>query len=113
MNDGIKSTGAVALAGGGIAAAFALASCCAIPLFLATAGLSAGWLLPIVSASQPHSGALTALSAVALLGSVGLVARSLKSCAPGSVCARLSFRRAIVVAAVIGAILLALSKLYA
>jgi mercuric ion transport protein len=113
MNDGIKSTGAVALAGGGIAAAFALASCCAIPLFLAAAGLGAGWLLPIVSASQPHTGTLTAVSAVALLGSVGLVARPPKACEPGSLCARPCFRWTVVAAAVLGAALLVLSKLYA
>ena len=113
MKDGIKSTGAVALVAGGIGAAFALAACCAVPLLLSSLGIGAAWLAPVVSASQPHTGALTGLSAIALLGSVGVVARAPTHCEPTATCARPWFRWTIVVAAVIGAVLLALSKLYA
>ena len=112
MNDGAKSTGAVALVTGGIASAFALAACCAIPFFLAGFGLGSAWLAPIVSTSQPHAGVLTAISVLALLGSVGIVWRAPKHCEPGSLCARPAFRWSITAAAVVGAILLMLSKIY-
>lgn len=115
MNDGAKTTGAVALVTGGVAAAFGLAACCAIPFLLVGAGvgISVGWLAPVVSATQPHADLLTAFSAAALIGSVAIVWRAPRSCRPGSLCARHAFRWAVTGAAVIGAILLVLSKIYA
>jgi mercuric ion transport protein len=113
MNDRALFTGALALVTGGIASAFSLAACCAIPLFLTGAGLSAGWLAPIVSASQPHAEILTGGSFFALIGSVATVWATRRSCTPGSICARPGFRWAITGAAAAGAILLALSKIYA
>ena len=113
MNDGAKSTGAVALVTGGIASAFGLAACCAIPYFLAGVGLGSAWLAPIVSASQPHSGILTAFSCLALAGSVALVWQASRRCEPGSLCARPTFRSTVTGAAVVGFVLLVLSKFYA
>lgn len=113
MNDGARSTGAVALVTGGIASAFALAACCAIPLFLAGFGLGSTWLVPIVSESQPHARVLTAAAILALIGSIGLVWRAPKPCEPGSLCARPPFRWGVTGAALIGAVLLVLSKIYA
>ena len=109
----MKSTGAVALVTGGIGAAFALAACCAVPALLAAAGVGVAWFAPLVSASQPHAQALTGVSALALLGSVGVVARAPKHCEPSATCARPWFRWSIIVAAFVGAILLVLSKVYA
>ncbi len=40
-------TGGLALIATGCASAFAIAACCALPLLLATLGLSASWLFPI------------------------------------------------------------------
>src|SRR5215212_6021444 len=113
MNDSVKSSGAVALATGGIGAAFALAACCAVPGLLATVGIGAAWLAPVVSASQPHAEALTGVSAIALLGSVGVVARAPKHCEPNATCARPWFRWTVMAAAFVGAVLLVLSKVYA
>ena len=113
MNDGTKSTGAVALVTGGIASAFCLAACCAIPFLLAGMGLGSAWLAPVVSASQPHSGILTAFSLVALGSSVALVWRASGRCEPGSLCSRPAFRWTVTGAAVLGLILLVLSKIYA
>jgi mercuric ion transport protein len=113
MNDSMKSTGAVALVAGGIGAAFALAACCAVPLALASLGIGAAWLAPVVSVSQPHAEVLTGVSAIALLGSVGVVARAPKGCEPNATCARPWFRWAIIAAAFVGAALLVLSKVYA
>jgi mercuric ion transport protein len=113
MNDGAKTSGAVALAAGGIASAFALAACCAIPFFLASVGLGAAWLAPIVSVSQPHATALTVASLIALVGSVVLVWMALGTCAPGSICSRPVFRWTVTGVAGLGFILLVLSKVYA
>lgn len=110
MNDGLKSTSAVALVAGGIASAFALATCCAFPILL---GAGAAGLAPIAIATEPHSQLLTAVSAVGLVGSVGLAARSPKDCRPDAICARPWFRWSIVAAAVVGGALLILAKAYA
>lgn len=113
MNDGIKTTGALALVASGVGTAFSLAACCAIPLLLAGTGIGVAWLAPIVSASQPYSAILTVLSALALIGGLVIVWRAPKHCRPGSVCARPAFRWIVTAAAVIGAILIVLSKIYA
>lgn len=113
MNDGMKSTGTVALVLGGVGTAFALAACCAVPALLAAIGVSAAWLTPIVSASQPHAEVLTGVSAIALLGSVGVVARAPQHCDASATCARPWFRSLILIGAVAGAALLIASKLYA
>jgi mercuric ion transport protein len=113
MNDGMKSTGAVALLAGGIGAAFALAACCAVPALFAGLGIGVAWLVPLVSASQPHTEALTVVSALALLGSVGVVAVAPKHCEPIATCARPWFRWTVIAAALVGAVLLVLSKIYA
>ena len=112
MNDGIKTTSAVALVATGLGTAFSLAACCAIPLLLAGTGIGVAWLAPIVSASQPYSAILTILSVLALIGGLGIVWRSPKHCQPGSVCARPAFRWIMTAVAVIGAILIVLSKIY-
>jgi len=113
MRNGVKSTGAIALVTSGFATAFALAACCAIPIFLAGVGISANWLAPIVAVSQPHASLLTAVSFAALIASVIIVVRAPKHCEPGSLCARPAFRWTIIGAAALGAILLVLSKIYA
>ena len=113
MRDKVKSGGAVVLAGSGVAAAFALAACCAIPILLAALGIGASWLVPVVSASMPYTGLLTVLSVAALAGSVFLVVRAGQTCQPGDLCARPAFRWSVIVAAAIGAVLLVLSKIYA
>ena len=113
MKDGLKSTGAVALVGSGTAAAFSLAACCAMPFLLAGTGIGAGWLAPLVSASQPYTTILTGFALAALIGSVAIVWRVPRQCQPGSLCARPAFKWGVTGAAVIGAILLAASKIYA
>lgn len=110
MTDNLKSTGAIALVAGGLASAFALATCCALPFLFGSAALM---FAPIAVASEPHSAALTAMAAVGLLGSAGLAARTPKHCAPDALCARPWFRWTILAAAGIGLVLLVLAKLYA
>lgn len=114
MKGRARSTGAVALVTGGLASAFGLAACCAIPFLLAAMGIgAAGWLAPVASATQPHASILTILSAAALAASVAIVWRAPGRCDHGSICAKPAFRWAVTSAAAIGAILLILSKIYA
>lgn len=110
MNDSLKSTGAVALAAGGIVSAFALATCCALPILFGSAALV---FAPVAIVSEPHTGLLTATAAIGLLGSVAVAATAPKYCRAGSVCARPWFRRAIAATALAGLVLLVLAKLYA
>ena len=112
MRDRTRTSGAIALAASGVAAAFSLAACCAIPIALATAGLGASWLSPMVSVTQPYAGLLTAASLAALIGSVLIVWRASGHCGPGSMCARPGFRWGVTGAAAIGAALLLLSRIY-
>src|SRR5215470_809285 len=110
MNDGLKSTGAVALLAGGVASAFALATCCALPFFFGSAAMV---FAPIAMVSEPHNQLLTAISAVGLVGSVGVAARAPKHCEANAVCARPGFRWSIFALALVGLILLVLAKVYA
>jgi mercuric ion transport protein len=113
MRSGAKATGAMALVTSGFAAAFALAACCAIPIFLASVGTGANWLIPIVSASQPHADILTAFSIVALVGSASIAVQAPRRCAAHSLCARPAYRWTNIAAAALGGVLLILSKIYA
>jgi len=110
MKDGIASTGAVALVAGGIASAFALATCCAFPILFGSAAFA---LAPIALATEPHSQLLTAISAIGLVGSVGVAAGASRRCKPNAVCARPWFRFSIIAAALLGAVLLVAAKYYA
>ena len=110
MNDNLKSTGAVALVATGVASAFALASCCALPFLFGSAALA---FAPIALASEPHSQLLTGVSAVGLLGSVGVAARAPRHCQPNAVCGRPWFKWGIFAAAVVGLVLLVMAKVYA
>lgn len=110
MTDGLRSSGAVALVTGGIASAFALATCCAFPILF---GSAAAGLAPIALAAEPHSKLLTAISITGLVGSVGVAALATRNCKPNSVCARPSFRWGVIAAAVAGGVLLVLAKAYA
>ena len=110
MNDSLRSTSAVALAASGVAAAFAMATCCALPFLFGSAALI---FAPIAAVSEPHGALLTAISAVGLLGSVGIAARARKHCKTDAVCARPWFRWSISAAALVGLILLVLAKIYA
>lgn len=113
MQDRLKSGGSVALVVAGVGSAFALASCCALPFLLVTAGLSPYWLGPIAERAEFHTDFLTVLAVLSLAGAAFMALRSPKLCAPGSFCARPLFRVAIVAGVAIGLTLLILSKIYA
>ncbi|MDX2142751.1 MAG: mercuric reductase [Rhodospirillaceae bacterium] len=60
---------------GGIAAAFGVASCCALPLLLASAGLGASWLVGFATLAAPHRDSLLVASALALGAAAALLFR--------------------------------------
>ena len=83
-----KETGALLLAIGGLAAAFGAASCCAIPMLLASLGLGSAWLAGVAIMAAPHRIALITAAAVCLVGAGATLAwyRRAVKCAPGMVC---------------------------
>ena len=113
MSPGARSGGAIALVASGLAGAAALAACCALPILLAGLGLSSMWLWPVAAFAEPNSLVLTAVALVALAASVMLALRAGRGCEPNALCTRPLFRWSIVAAALLGAVLLVLSKIYA
>jgi mercuric ion transport protein len=57
---------ALLLAGGGLAAAFGVASCCALPLFLGSVGLGSAWLVTVAWFAAPYRIALLAVATICL-----------------------------------------------
>ena len=113
MKSEAKSSGAIALAISGIASAFALSACCALPILLAGAGLTSYWLAPFGEAGSQFRTPLTVLAVVSLAGAAYVGLRSAKTCQPGDLCARPWLRAAIVAAVAFGTVLLIASKHYA
>jgi mercuric ion transport protein len=68
----LRDTGALMLAGGGLASAFGAASCCALPLLLGSLGLSSAWLVALAWLAAPHRIALLIAAVVCLLGAGGI-----------------------------------------
>ena len=89
-----------------MAAAFAAAACCGLPVLLAGAGLAAPWLIPIAAVAAPYRMALTLLALAAIGFSLVLVLRKPRTCAPGALCIRPGFRIGVVAAALVAAALL-------
>ena len=69
----LPGSGAVLLTLGGLAAAFAAASCCALPLLLAAAGVGTAWLGGIALVAEPHRALLLTVAAGALAGGAFLL----------------------------------------
>lgn len=106
---------AAVLTVGGIAAAFGVASCCALPLLLTAAGLGAGWLGGIAMASSPYRTLLLSSSAVFLIGGAILLWRQQRramTCGSDGACTPPAVRTALLVGLMFGAILLWLGYSY-
>lgn len=100
---------------GGIVAAFGVASCCALPILLTTAGLGAGWLGGIALAASPYRTLLLCLSALFLIGGAILLWRQQRvamTCGPDGVCTPPPVRAVLLIGLVLGAILLWLGYSY-
>jgi mercuric ion transport protein len=99
----------------GIAAAFGAASCCGLPLLLATAWIGSAWLSGIAVMAAPYRVLLLALGAIGLAGAgFVLLWQSRRAvCAPGSLCASSVFRGTVFTGLLVGAVLLYLGYTYA
>lgn len=78
------------LAGGGLIAAFGVASCCALPIALSLLGISAASLLGIGLLAAQYQQELF-YGAVVLLAAAGFVLwrqRRANACSPGAACSR-------------------------
>lgn len=111
-----RMRGAALLTLGGIAAAFGVASCCALPILLTAAGLSAAWLGGVASLAAPYRTILLLVSALSLIGGAVLLWRMqqrARACGPGGIGARLALRVLLLVGLLTGAVLLWLGYSYA
>lgn len=95
------ANGAVILTMGGLAAAFAVASCCGLPFILTTLGVGTAWFYGIAVLAAPHRAILLSVAAVCLAGGAVLFWRQRYAaaiCASGGVCAKPAVRILTVVA---------------
>src|SRR5258707_4009022 len=82
-------SGATLLTLGGLAAAFGLASCCALPFFLATIGVGTAWLSGVALMAAPHRVLLLTVAALCLIGCTVLLwrqQRAATTCRPNGHC---------------------------
>ena len=100
----------------GLAAAFGLASCCALPLFLATLGLSTAWLGGVGLVAASHRMFLMIVAALCL-GGGGLLLwrqqRAAATCGPNGACTPPAIRALTLVGLLIGLALLWAGYAYA
>jgi mercuric ion transport protein len=111
----MPGAGAVLLTLGGVGAAFGVASCCALPLLLATAGLGTAWLGGIALVAAPHRTILLAVAGLCLAGAAALQWRQRRAalCVPRALCARPAVRGLTTLGLLLGVVLLALGYAYA
>src|SRR3546814_12179889 len=70
-----KGIGTATFTLAGIAAAFGLAACCALPFLLASAGLGAAWLAGVAVVAPPYRTPLLTIGALSLLAGAVLLTR--------------------------------------
>lgn len=102
-------SGAVLFTLGGLAAAFGLASCCALPLLLTAIGVSTAWLGGVALLAAPHRGALLIVGALSLAGGAALLRRQQRTaaiCGPNGTCTAPAVRMLTLIGLLIGAGLL-------
>lgn len=108
-----SATGLLTVAG--LAAAFGVAACCALPLLLISLGLSTAWLREVASLAEPNRDLLLAFAALALAGGAFLLWRQqhhAAKCGPDGVCTPAAVRVLTLVALLIGVVLLIAGYLY-
>jgi mercuric ion transport protein len=109
-------SGAALFTVGGLAAAFGLASCCALPLLLTTIGVGTAWLGGVALMAAPHRGALLAIGALCLVAGAILLwrqQRAAAACGPNGACTPPPVRALTLVGLLIGVALLWAGYTYA
>lgn len=110
-----RARGAALLTFGGIAAAFGVAACCALPIWLTAAGLSAAWLGGIGGMAAPYRNPLLGVSALCLIGGAILLwrmQRTAATCGPDGICTPPALRALLFLGLVSGVALLWLGYVY-
>ena len=110
---GASATGLLTVAG--LAAAFGVAACCALPLLLISLGLSTAWLGGIASIAEPNRALLLVLAALALSGGAYFLwqqQRHAAKCGPNGVCTPPAVRVLTLVGLLMGVVLLIAGYLY-
>lgn len=103
--------GAMGLTLGGFGAAFAAASCCALPILLGGLGLSTAWLFGLASVAAPHRLVLISLALGLFAAGAGALWRSRRSACAG-LCSRPAVRWFTGAALCLGLLLAALGYRY-
>lgn len=100
---------------GGIAAAFGVASCCGLPIVLASLGIGSASLVGVAVAAAPYRNPLLMIGALCLLGGAILLVRQQRAalrCGPGGSCTPRSIRLITLIGLLIGGWLLWLGYHY-
>lgn len=100
---------------GGVTFAFSVASCCALPIMLATIGLSAAWLGGIASIAVQFRTMLLIVSAISLLGGAIMLWRMQRravNCGPDGICTPPAIRILLAIGLAAGFTLLYLGYIY-
>ena len=107
------ATGPLTVAG--LAAAFGVAACCALPLLLISLGLSTAWLGVVASFAEPNREVLLVFAALALAGGAFFLWRQQRHaarCGPDGDCTPPAVRVLTLVGLLIGVVLLIAGYLY-
>ena len=108
-----SATGLLTVAG--LAAAFGVAACCALPLLLISLGLSTAWLAGIASFAEPNRDMLLVFAALALAGGAFFLWRQQRyaaRCGPNGFCTPPAVRLLTLVGLLVGLVLLIAGYLY-
>lgn len=111
-----KTIAALSLTLGGIASGFAAASCCALPMLLASAGIGSAWLGGIAVPAAPYRVWFLAFGAVSLLAGALLLGRQqarAMRCGTDGTCVPAAVRLFTLAGLLIGVVLLWLGYRYA
>jgi len=101
--------------GGGIAAAFGAAACCALPLVLASVGVGSAWLGSIAPVIGPYRTPLLVLASALLVAATLRLLwqfRQARTCPTDTACGSSTYRVLTAIGIVIGLVLLAGAFLY-
>jgi mercuric ion transport protein len=110
-----KASASALLTLGGLAAAFGVAACCALPLLLISLGLGTAWLGGVASVSAPNWSLLLVFAALALAGGAIYLWRQQRyasTCGPNGVCTPPVVRLLTLVGLIVGVVLLIAGYLY-
>jgi mercuric ion transport protein len=109
-----KGVGAIFLTASGIAAAFAVASCCALPIILGGLGIGTAWLFGLAVFAAPHRTLLLGIGALALgAAAVAMWRQRSAVCEPGAWCGRPAVRLTTGIGLILGILLLVAGYEYA